>query len=150
MKLSLPIFLFAVCLFFTGCVAGSQNIEEISLSYGGRDYKGDGRFSETKFQKDGQAERMEKSFVHDVTITQQSHERGKISKEQFEKLVNVLTEKGFFSKEDTGISLDSSQTIKVVYSKGIKKLQTHADDDTKAMVDAIEQTAQQIEWEKVE
>lgn len=153
MKIIPLILLFAACLFSAGCFSGSpQGIEEISLGGGSRDYKGDGHFSEVKFRKDGLAEINGKTFVHDVTVTEQFHKRGKISPEQFENLSRVLTDKNFFSKENRGTVMDASDTLKVVYSKGVKELQMlgRDDPDSTAIMDAILQTNQQIKWENVE
>lgn len=152
MQIYLRAVLLFTCLIFSGCSFIKPDIQEISHTTIGRDSHGDGRFYQISFKKDGAAEVKSRKFVHDVTITEQSHSRGKISLEQFEKLADVINQSGFFSKESSRPSLDSSSSIKVTTATGEKEfyIKDWNNPDTKAIIAAIEQINKQIEWVNVD
>jgi hypothetical protein len=130
-----------------------QDIREITLSSGGEvTYTtGNGRSDSVTFRRDGTAEMRSEAtekFVKQPIVVK----RARFSTDRFERLAKVFEENGFFEKETEGNVQDAWRNLKVVTSKSEKTLQTlgrDGDPQIRAMLDAVNALAKEVQWEEV-
>ena len=113
---------------------------------------GNGRSDMVTFRRDGTAEmRSEatKNFAQQAAVVK----RARLTTDQFENLVKIIMENGFFEKnENEGHVEDAWRNLKVVTTAGEKTVQTFGRDDdheVRAMIDAVNALTRQLSWEEV-
>ena len=131
-----------------------RDIREITLTSGNEVAytSGNGRSDSITFRRDGTAEMRSGStvkFAKQPDVVKQAH----FSTDRFERLAKVLDENGFSEKgENEGNVQDAWRNLKVVTPTGEKTIQTFGrDGDTqiKAMLDAVNALAGEMQWEDV-
>ena len=141
-------------LVLTTCSMRRQGIREITLSSGGEVTYTSGRggtYSVT-FWRDGTAEmRSEKTenFVSQAPVIK----RAQFSTDRFKRLAATIDNNGFFEKNESEGSIhDAWEILKVVTTTGEKTIQTlgrSGDPQIKAMIDAVDDLAGELQWEEV-
>jgi len=137
-----------------GCSMRRQEIREVTLSSGGEVAytTGRGGGSSITFRRDGTAESRSattENFVGQGLVVR----RARFSTDRFERLSATIDNNGFFEKkEEEGRIEDAWQSLKVVTTSGEKTIQTLGRNDAqiKAMLDAINTLAAEMQWEEVD
>jgi len=136
------------------CSMRRQEIREVTLSSGGEVAytTGRGSVSSVTFRRDGTAEMRStttENFVGQGLVVK----RARFSTDRFASLAATIDNNGFFEKkEEEGHIEDAWQSLKVVTTAGEKTIQTlgRNDPQIKAMVDAINTLAAELQWEEVD
>jgi hypothetical protein len=111
--------LLALALAAVTCSREAYRIEEVAFE---QSVSGGGRYGyKVVFRKDGTA-----SYSGDVSAVRPGEHRGEITAEQFERLVTLINDTGFFSLEepDQKCTTGEVRTTTVVYAGGSKTVTT--------------------------
>lgn len=149
------VYILTVCLLFAGCSYVSPSaITEVSIISAGMGYRGLGFNNSIVLRSDGTAEKTETEINEEKGKAEFISYRGKVSKEQFERIAALVIKNKFFSMQDTNeqISEGYSSRMKVVHSKGMKETKIpfgKGDEKIEEIKTTMREIEKQISWERM-